>query len=213
MPETSNNFHILDNTLAKHKHTQMRDKNTPRSVFKALTNELSTMLAYEVTKEFETVDVEVETPLMKTVQPELKEQKLAVIPILRAGLGMVDGFTYLLPNAIVSHIGLYRDPVTKKPIEYFRKFPKDIAEREVIIVDPMLATGGSAIEAINIIKSVTDQQIYLVNILDAPEGIKAVQEAHPDVKLYTVEVDEKLNDNAYILPGLGDAGDRLFGTE
>ncbi|MGI6109172.1 MAG: uracil phosphoribosyltransferase [Eubacteriaceae bacterium] len=213
MTDTVNDVHILDHPLAKHKLTQMRNKNTPRNTFRALTNELATMLAYEVTRDFETVDVEVETPLQKTMQPELKEKKLAVVPILRAGLGMVDGFSYMLPNAIVSHIGLYRDPRTKKPIEYYQKFPKDMNEREVIIVDPMLATGGSAIEAIRIIKGVTDKQIYLVNILDAPEGVKAVHEAYPDVKLYTVEVDEKLNDNAYILPGLGDAGDRLFGTE
>lgn len=203
---------VLSHPLAKHKLTQMRDKETPRNVFKALTNELSTMLAYEVTRNFETQDKEVETPLMKTVQPELTDQKYAIVPILRAGLGMVDGFTYLLPNAIVSHIGLYRDPETKQPVEYYKKFPKDMDEREVIIVDPMLATGGSAIDAIKIVKEHTDKPIHLVNILDAPEGIKAVQEAYPDVHLYAVEVDEKLNDNAYILPGLGDAGDRLFGT-
>lgn len=203
---------VLDHPLAKHKLTLMRKKDTPRNVFNALANELSTMLAYEVTKNFETEDVEIETPLMKTMQPQLTDKKYAIVPVLRAGLGMVDGFTYMLPNAIVSHLGLYRDPVTKKPVEYYKKFPKDMDEREVIIVDPMLATGGSAIDAIKFVREHTDKPIHLVNILDAPEGIEAVQKAYPDVHLYTIHIDDKLNDNAYILPGLGDAGDRIFGT-
>ncbi len=202
----------LNHPLVKHKLTQIRKKETNTNTFRQIVNELSTILAYEATKDLEVTDIEIETPLVKTFQPELSGENIAVVPIIRAGLGMVEGFTNLIPNAKIGHIGLYRDEETKQPIEYFLKLPNDIENREVFIVDPMLATGGSAIAAIDTIKKYTQKPIKLVDIVACPEGIEAVQKAHPDVDIITATIDEKLNDDKYILPGLGDAGDRLFGT-
>lgn len=204
--------HEINHPLISHKLTQMRKKETPTSTFQELCTELATILAYEVSRDFPLIDTEIETPLMKTVQPELKEKDVVIVPILRAGLGMVEGFSHLLPKAKIGHLGLYRDPETKQAVEYFLKLPKDIKDREAIIIDPMLATGGSAISAIDTLKKHTNQPIKLVNILAAPEGIEAVQKAHPDVDIYVAKIDDKLDENKYILPGLGDAGDRLFGT-
>ncbi len=206
------NVQELQHPLIQHKLTQMRKKETPSHNFQQLCTEISRLMAYEVTKDLETEDVEIETPLMKTMQPEIKEKNLVIVPILRAGIGMVDGFTDIIPTAKIGHIGLYRDPESKEAVEYFLKLPSDVEEREVIIVDPMLATGGSAISAIDSIKKRTDKPIKLVNILAAPEGVAAVQSAHPDVDIYVAKIDEGLNENKYIVPGLGDAGDRLFGT-
>lgn len=202
----------LNHPLVKHKITQLRKKETDTAEFRELVDELSTILAYEVTRDLPLEEVEIETPLVKTKQPVLVAKDVMIVPILRAGLGMVEGFTNLLPHCKVGHIGLYRDPETKEAIEYFVKLPKDVSEREGIIVDPMLATGASAIAAIDTLKKHTDKPIKLVNIIAAPEGIEAVQAAHPDVDIYTAVIDERLDDNKYILPGLGDAGDRLFGT-
>lgn len=205
-------FHEINHPLIMHKLTQMRKKETNQQLFQQLCTEIATMLAYEATRDFAVSEEEIETPLETTVQPSLQNKNVVVVPILRAGLGMVEGFTNLIPNAKIGHIGLYRDPKTKKAIEYFLKLPSDVEDREVIIVDPMLATGGSAIAAIDTIKRYTKQPIKLVDILAAPEGVAAVQQAHPDVDIYVAKVDEKLDDNKYIRPGLGDAGDRLFGT-
>lgn len=204
---------VIEHPLVKHKLTQLRKKETSTKEFKKLCEELSTILAYEVGRDFPLEEVEIETPLVKTIQPQLKDKDIIIVPILRAGLGMVEGFTNMFPHAKVGHVGLYRDPETKEAIEYFLKLPKDVNEKEAIILDPMLATGGSAIAAIDTLKKYTDKPIKLVHIIASPEGIEAVKEAHPDVDIYTVVIDEYLNENKYIIPGLGDAGDRLFGTE
>lgn len=203
----------VNHPLVLHKLAYLRNKETGAKAFRDLVSEISTLLAYEVTRELETEEVEIETPICKTKCKMLAGKKLAIVPILRAGLGMVDGMLKLIPAAKVGHIGLYRDEETLKPVEYFCKLPEDISEREVIVVDPMLATGGSAIDAVGLLKKKGAKSLKLACLIGAPEGIKAFQEAHPDVDVYIASIDEKLNENGYIVPGLGDAGDRLFGTK
>ena len=204
---------VFDHPLIKHKLTILRDKNTGSNQFRQLVSEIATLMCYEVTRAFKLEDCEVETPIGTTTGQTLSGKKLGVVPILRAGLGMVEGFLSVLPAAKVGHIGLYRDPETLKPVEYYCKLPKDVEERDIIVVDPMLATGGSAEAAITFLKEHGCKSIKLVNIIAAPEGIKMVQEKHPDVDIYVAGLDEKLNEHGYIVPGLGDAGDRLFGTK
>ena len=205
--------HILDHPLIQHKLSIMRNKETGAKEFRELLEEISMLMVYEVTRDLPTEEVEVETPICKTTVQTLANEKIAVIPILRAGLGMADGIMSLIPNAKVGHIGLYRNPDTLMPTGYYCKLPQDIAERETIIVDPMLATGNSGIEAIHILKENKVSSIRFVSLIAAPEGIAAMQAAHPDVDIYVAHIDEKLNDHGYIVPGLGDAGDRLFGTK
>lgn len=207
------NVTIVDHPLVQHKLTFLRDKNTGVKEFRELVGELSMLMGYEVTRNLTLEDYEVETPIGKTIAKVVAGKKLGFIPILRAGLGMVDGMLSLIPGAKVGHIGLYRDEVTLKPVEYYCKLPTDILERDLIILDPMLATGGSAVAAITLLKKKGAQSIKLVNLLAAPEGVKAVLLAHPDVEIYVAAIDERLNENGYIVPGLGDAGDRLFGTK
>ena len=204
---------VIDHPLIQHKLTLMRNKKTSSKDFRTMLNEISMLMGYEVTRDLPMKEVETETPIAKAKANILAGKKLAIVPILRAGLGMVDGLLSLVPSARVGHIGLYRDPQTHKPVEYYCKMPGDIADRNIIIVDPMLATGGSAIAAIDFMKQRGCHQIKLMNLVAAPEGIKAIQEAHPDVDIYVAAVDKCLNENAYIVPGLGDAGDRLFGTK
>jgi len=204
--------YVIDHPLVQHKLTMLRDERTGPKDFRELTEELSMLMAYEVTRDIPTEPVEVKTPLAVTTGVAISGKKLAIVAILRAGLGMVPGILRLIPAAKVGHIGVYRDPETLKPIEYFCKLPTDIDERDVILVDPMLATGGSAVAAIDIIKKRGATNIKLMAMVAAPEGIKRLHEAHPDVALFVAAVDEGLNDHAYIVPGLGDAGDRLFGT-
>ncbi|MDH8678546.1 uracil phosphoribosyltransferase [Fusibacter bizertensis] len=203
----------MNHPLIQHKLSLIRDKNTGSKEFRELVKEVSMLLAFEVTRDLSLEDVEIETPICKMTTKMLSGRKLGIIPILRAGLGMVDGFLNLLPAAKVGHIGLYRDPETLKPVEYYCKLPTDINERDLIVVDPMLATGGSASAAIEFLKDRGATSIKLVCLIGCPEGIAAVQDAHPDVNIYIAKIDEKLNDHAYIVPGLGDAGDRLFGTK
>ena len=205
--------HVIDHPLVQHKLSIMRDINTGSKEFRELLNEIGMLMAYEVTRDLPLMDVEVETPICKCTTKMLSGRKLGVVPILRAGLGMVDGVLSLVPAAKVGHIGLYRDPETKLPVEYYCKLPADAQERLLIVVDPMLATGGSSIAAIQFLKDRGCKNIRLMCLIGAPEGIKALEEAHPDVDLYIAAVDEKLNDHCYIVPGLGDAGDRLFGTK
>jgi len=204
---------VVDHHLVQHKLTYLRDKNTGSKEFRELVEELATLLAYEATRDLALEDHQVETPVGPATTKVLAGKKLAIIPILRAGLGMVDGMLNLIPAAKVGHIGLYRDPETLMPVDYYCKLPEDIAERDIIIVDPMLATGGSAVEAINIMKRYGCKNIKLVNLIAAPEGVKCVQDAHDDVDIFVACVDSHLNDHGYIVPGLGDAGDRLFGTK
>ena len=206
------NVHILDHPLIQHKLTIIRDKETGTKTFREVVNEIARLMAYEVSRQMPLEDVEIETPLAKTTQKRLAGKKVVIVPILRAGLGMVDGMLDLIPAAKVGHMGVYRDEETKKPVEYFCKMPQDIASRQLLVVDPMLATGGSAIATIEALKSRGGKDIKLVVLVAAPEGIKELQAEHPDVDIFTAAVDDKLNDNAYIEPGLGDAGDRLFGT-
>lgn len=203
----------FNHPLILHKLSLMRDKNTGSKDFRELASEIAMLMAYEVTRDMQVEDVEIETPICKTTCKMLSGKKLAIVPILRAGLGMVDGMIKLIPAAKVGHIGMYRDEETLQPVEYFCKLPQDIEEREVIVTDPMLATGGSANDAINALKKRGARNIRLMCLVAAPEGVKAVQEAHPDVDIYIAAIDEKLNDHGYIVPGLGDAGDRLFGTK
>ncbi len=203
----------MDHPLIQHKLTLIRDKNTGSKEFRELVKEVSMLLAYEVTRDLPLEDTEVETPIQVTKSKVLAGRKLGIVPILRAGLGMVDGFLNLLPAAKVGHVGLYRDPETLEPVEYYVKLPSDVNERELIIIDPMLATGGSANAAIGFLKDRGAEMIKFVCLIACPEGIAAVQKAHPDVDIYVASIDEKLNDHAYIVPGLGDAGDRLFGTK
>ncbi|NLN14389.1 MAG: uracil phosphoribosyltransferase [Tissierellia bacterium] len=203
----------MGHPLIKHKLTLIRDKNTGSKEFRELVSELSMLMGYEVTRDFELEEVEIETPLMKTKAQVIAGKKVGIIPILRAGLGMVDGMLSLIPAAKVGHIGLYRDPETLQPVEYYCKLPQDIEERHLIVLDPMLATGGSAAAAIDFLKERGATNIKFVCLIAAPEGIQALQEAHPDVDIYVGHIDEKLNEDAYIVPGLGDAGDRLFGTK
>lgn len=205
--------HVMTHPLIKHKMTLLRDKNTPSKDFRDLANEIASLMAYEVTRDLETEEVEVETPMEKTTGEMISGKKLALIPILRAGLGMVDGMLEVLPSVRVGHVGLYRDPETHKPVEYYSKFPKDIGSRDIFVLDPMVATGGSANAAIEFLKEKECKNIRLVCLIAAPEGIKAVEEEHPDVDIYIGALDRELDENCYILPGLGDAGDRLFGTK
>ena len=206
-------LHIIDHPLIQHKLTYMRKKETGSKDFRILLDEISMLMGYEVTRDLPLRDYEIETPITKMTGKVISGKKLAVIPILRAGLGMVNGILELVPVAKVGHIGLYRDPDTHKPVEYYCKLPTDIGERIVIVVDPMLATGGSASDAITMLKKRGCTNIRLMCLVAAPEGVEAVQAAHPEVDIYTAALDEKLNEHAYIVPGLGDAGDRLFGTK
>ena len=204
--------HILDHPLIQHKVSILRDKNTGVKEFREVVGEIAALMCYEATRDLPLEDVTIETPIATGTFKRLSGKKLAIVPILRAGLGMVDTIIDLIPSAKVGHIGLYRDPETHNPVEYYCKMPPDISEREVLIVDPMLATGGSASAAITFLKGYGCKNIKLMNIIGCPEGIKAVTEEHPDVELYVAAVDEKLNENKYIVPGLGDAGDRIYGT-
>ena len=205
--------HVLDHPLLQHKLSILRDKNTGVKEFREIVSEIAALECYEATRDLPLMDVEIETPVTVGTFKVLAGKKLVIVPILRAGLGMVDGIVNMMPSAKVGHIGLYRDPETHEPVEYYCKMPSDVAERDVIILDPMLAPGGSAVAAIQFMKNYGCQNIKLMNVLAAPEGIKAVCEAHPDVDIYVAGVDEKLNEHAYIVPGLGDAGDRIFGTK
>ena len=207
---------ILNHPLVTHKLSILRDKNTGTKEFRELVSEISSFLCYEALRDAKLKEVEIETPLVKMQTEKLNEDKYAFIPILRAGTGMLDGLIKVMPNAKIGHIGLYRNEETLKPIKYYYKVPKDIAEREVIVLDPMLATGGSAIDAISMIKEDAKNEnlkIKFLCIIAAPEGVKALEEVHPDVQIYAASLDEKLNEKGYIMPGLGDAGDRIFGTK
>ena len=206
-------LHVLDHPLIHHKLSVLRDKNTGVKEFREIVGEISTLMCYEATRNIPTVETVVETPVGTAHVRTLGDQKITIVPILRAGLGMVDPMLKLLPSARVGHIGLFRDPDTHEPIKYYCKMPDDIAESSVIIVDPMLATGGSASAAIDFIKEYGCKSITLVDIIAAPEGVAVIRRDHPDVDIYVAAVDEKLNDHAYIVPGLGDAGDRIFGTK
>jgi uracil phosphoribosyltransferase len=191
----------------------MRNKKTPSKDFRVLLDEISMLMGYEITRNLPLEDIEIETPIERATFKRIAGKKLAIVPILRAGLGMVDGLLRLIPVARVGHIGLYRDPETHLPVEYYCKMPPDIDKRLVIVVDPMLATGGSAADAVSMVKARGAQNVLLMCLVAAPEGVKKFQEAHPDVDIYCAALDEKLNDHAYIVPGLGDAGDRIFGTK
>ena len=204
---------VLDHPLLQHKLSIIRDKETPVKEFREMVSEIAALMCYEATRELPLEEVEIETPITTAKVKRLAGKKLAIVPILRAGLGMVDGILSLVPSAKVGHIGLYRDPETLEPVKYYCKMPKDIAEREVLIVDPKLATGGSATAAITFIKEYGCKNIKMLNILAAPEGVARIRKDHPDVDIYVAALDEKLNDHGYIVPGLGDAGDRIFGTK
>ena len=206
-------LHVLDHPLLQHKLSILRDKNTGVKEFRELVGEISALMCYDATRNLPTEEVQVETPITTATCRVLAGKKLAIVPILRAGLGMVDTMIDLIPSAKVGHIGLFRDPETHEPVKYYCKMPPDISERQVFIVDPMLATGGSASAAITFIKEYGCKSITLMDIIAAPEGIAVVQRDHPDVDIYVASVDEKLNEHAYIVPGLGDAGDRIFGTK
>ncbi|WP_341301590.1 uracil phosphoribosyltransferase [Lysinibacillus sp. FSL H8-0500] len=205
--------YVFDHPLIQHKLTYIRDKNTGTKEFRELVDEVATLMAFEITRDMPVEEIEIETPVTIAKTKVLSGKKLAIVPILRAGIGMVDGVLKLIPAAKVGHIGLYRDPATLKPVEYYAKLPADVEERDFIIVDPMLATGGSAVEAIHSLKKRGAKNIKFMCLIAAPEGVKAIQEEHADVDIYIAALDEKLNDHGYIVPGLGDAGDRLFGTK
>ncbi len=209
----NSNVIIFDHPLIQHKLSVLRDVKTSSKDFRALISEISTLMCYEAMRDLPLEDVEIETPICKTTAKHISGKKLAIVPILRAGLGMVDGVSSLVPSARIGHIGLYRDEETLKPVEYYCKLPKDIGERDVFVLDPMLATGGSAIDAVSQIKLRNPRSIRFMGIIAAPEGIEKFTKAHPDVKVYCAALDEKLNDKGYIVPGLGDAGDRIFGTK
>ena len=204
---------IMDHPLIQHKIGFIRRTTTGTRDFRETISEIAMLICYEATRDLKLQDVEIETPICKTTVKELKGRKLCVVPILRAGLGMVDGMLTLIPTAKVGHIGLYRDPETLKPVEYYCKMPADVSEREIFVVDPMLATGGSSVAAIQMLKDRGCKHIHVMCIIAAPEGLKAMQEAHPDVDIYVGSLDEHLNEHGYIVPGLGDAGDRIFGTK
>ena len=204
---------IMDHPLIQHKIGIIRRKETGTKDFRQLISEIAMLITYEATRNLELADQEIETPICKTTVKELGGKKLAIVPILRAGLGMVDGMLAMIPSAKVGHIGLYRDPVTALPHEYYCKLPEDCDKRNVFVVDPMLATGGSAILAVDSLKKRGASNIKFVCLVSAPEGVKALQEAHPDVEIFTAALDERLNEHGYIVPGLGDAGDRIFGTK
>ena len=204
-------LYVMEHPLIIHKVSMLRNKDTSVKDFRELINEIALLMGYEATKDLELMDIQVETPIATTTGHVIDKQ-VALVPILRAGLGMVDAIMSIIPAAKVGHVGLYRDPETHEPVEYYCKLPTDIEQRQVLVLDPMLATGGSAVAAIDFIKKRGAKKIKLVNIIGAPEGVEAVQKAHPDVDIYVGALDEKLNENCYIVPGLGDAGDRLFGT-
>ena len=204
---------IMDHPLIQHKIGMIRKTSTGTKDFRQTIGEIAMLICYEATRDLPLKDVEIETPICTTTVKQLKGRKLCVVPILRAGLGMVDGMLALIPAAKVGHIGLYRDPETLKPVEYYCKMPADVSEREIFVVDPMLATGGSSVAAIQMLKDRGCKHIHFMCIIAAPEGLKAMQEAHPDVDIYVGALDEKLNEHGYIVPGLGDAGDRIFGTK
>lgn len=206
-------LYVVDHPMIQHKLTIMRHKETTTKIFRELLNEISLLLGYEVTRDFPLVDVEIETPITSMVGKKIPGKKVAIVPILRAGLGMVEGLVQLMPVAKVGHIGLYRDEITHNPVVYYCKLPADIDQRFVILADPMLATGGSACDAISLLKEKQCQNIRMMCLVAAPEGLARVQKTHPDVDIYTAAVDQCLNENAYIVPGLGDAGDRIFGTK
>ncbi|WP_205015686.1 uracil phosphoribosyltransferase [Streptococcus porcinus] len=204
---------VISHPLIQHKLSILRREDTSTKNFRELVNEIAMLMGYEVSRDLPLEDVEIQTPVAKTVQKQLTGKKLAIVPILRAGIGMVDGFLSLVPAAKVGHIGMYRDEETFEPVEYLVKLPEDIDQRQIFVVDPMLATGGSAILAVDSLKKRGAANIKFVCLVAAPEGVKKLQEAHPDVDIYTTALDEKLNEHGYIVPGLGDAGDRLFGTK
>ena len=208
-------FNVLDHPLIQHKLTMIRQKDCGTKVFREVVNEISMLMAYEVSRDLPLEDVEIETPLVKTTLKTLAGKKVAIIPILRAGLGMVDGILELIPAAKIGHVGMYRDHDTLQPVEYFVKLPSDISERQLFVVDLMLATGGSAVAAIDALlkRGAHPESIKFCCLVAAPEGVKVLQEAHPEIDIYAAALDERLNENGYILPGLGDAGDRLFGTK
>ena len=205
-------LHVTDHPLIVHKLSLMRNKKTGSKDFRELLNEIAMLMGYELTRDLPLEDIQIETPVAKMTAKKISGKKLAIVPILRAGLGMVDGLQKLVPVAKVGHIGLYRDPETHKPVEYYCKLPLDVEERTVILVDPMLATGGSACDALTMLKAKGCKDIRFMCLVATPEGVKAVQDAHPDINIYTASLDECLNEHAYIVPGLGDAGDRIFGT-
>ena len=207
------NVHVLDHPLIQHKLAIMRNKETGVKEFRELISEVAGLMCYEATRNLPTEEVMVETPVATAKCRVLAGKKLAIVPILRAGLGMVDAMVDMIPSAKIGHIGLYRDPDTHMPVEYYCKLPEDVDKREVFVVDPMLATGGSAVAAIDFLKKRGCKNIIMMNIIGCPEGVAAVQKAHPDVDIYIAALDEKLNDHCYIIPGLGDAGDRIFGTK
>ena len=206
-------FQVISHPLIQHKLSILRREDTSTKDFRELVNEIAMLMGYEVSRDLPLEEVEIQTPITKTVQKQLSGKKLAIVPILRAGIGMVDGFLSLVPAAKVGHIGMYRDEETLEPVEYLVKLPEDIDQRQIFVVDPMLATGGSAILAVDSLKKCGAANIKFVCLVAAPEGVKKLQDAHPDIDIYTASLDEKLNENGYIVPGLGDAGDRLFGTK
>ncbi|MDU5562111.1 MAG: uracil phosphoribosyltransferase, partial [Streptococcus parasanguinis] len=206
-------FQVISHPLIQHKLSILRREDTSTKDFRELVNEIAMLMGYEVSRDLPLEEVEIQTPITKTVQKQLSGKKLAIVPILRAGIGMVDGFLSLVPAAKVGHIGMYRDEETLEPVEYLVKLPEDIDQRQIFVVDPMLATGGSAILAVDSLKKRGAANIKFVCLVAAPEGVKKLQDAHPDIDIYTASLDEKLNENGYIVPGLGDAGDRLFGTK
>ncbi len=206
------NVHVIDHPLIQHKLTIMRMKETGTKDFRELLEEISMLMAYEITRDFPLREVEIETPICKCKEKMLAGKKVGVVPILRAGLGMLNGVVNMIPAARVGHVGMYRDPKTLKPVEYYCKLPGDVAERTLIVVDPMLATGGSSSAALSLLKEKGAKHIILMCLVAAPEGVRVINKEHPDVPLYVAAIDEKLNDKGYIVPGLGDAGDRIFGT-
>ena len=207
------NVHVIDHPLIQHKLTIMRMKETGTKDFRELLEEISMLMAYEITRDFPLKEVEIETPICKCKEKMLAGKKVGVVPILRAGLGMLNGVVNMIPAARVGHVGMYRDPKTLKPVEYYCKLPGDVAERTLIVVDPMLATGGSSSAALSLLKKKGAKHIILMCLVAAPEGIRVINKEHPDVPLYVAAIDEKLNEKGYIVPGLGDAGDRIFGTK
>lgn len=206
-------FQVISHPLIQHKLSILRREDTSTKDFRELVNEIAMLMGYEVSRDLPLEEVEIQTPIIKTVQKQLSGKKLAIVPILRAGIGMVDGFLSLVPAAKVGHIGMYRDEETLEPVEYLVKLPEDIDQRQIFVMDPMLATGGSAILAVDSLKKRGAANIKFVCLVAAPEGVKKLQDAHPDIDIYTASLDERLNENGYIVPGLGDADDRLFGTK